>query len=56
MLNAVQFEKNNRILLRKVNFAFMFLNPRLDCSYGVLNFLSKFEPRSYKVVLIQRKT
>ena len=37
-LDAVEFEKNNRILLRKVNFAFMIPNPSLDCSYVVLNF------------------
>ena len=54
-LDAVEFEENNRILLRKLNFAFMIPNPRLDCSYVVLNFLAKFEPRcSYKIVVIKK--
>ena len=38
MLDAIEFEENNSILLRKVNFAFMIANPSLDCSYVVLNF------------------
>ena len=38
MLDTVEFEENNRILLRKVNFAFVIRNPSLDCSYVVLNF------------------
>ena len=43
---TVEFEDNKRILLRKVNFAFMIPNPSLDCSYVILG---KFEPRcSYK--------
>ena len=37
MHDTVEFEENNIILLRKVNFAFMIPNPSLDCSY-VLNF------------------
>ena len=48
-LDAVEFEENNRILLRKLNFAFMIPNPRLDCSYVVLNFW----PNLSLVVLIQ---
>ena len=33
----------------------MIPNPSLDCSYVVLNFLAKFEPRcSYKIVLIRK--
>ena len=36
---SIQFEDNNKILLRKVKFAFMIPNPsRLDCSDVVLNF------------------
>ena len=38
MLDTVEFEENNKVLLRKVNFAFMIPNPSLDCSYAVLNF------------------
>ena len=38
MLDRVEFEENNRILLRKVNFALMIPNPSLDCSYIFLNF------------------
>ena len=38
MLDTVEFEENNIILLRKVNFASMIPNPCLDCSYVVLNF------------------
>ena len=34
-LDTVEFEENNRILLRKVNFALMIPNPSLDCSYVV---------------------
>ena len=37
-LGTVEFEENNIISLRKVNFAFMIPNPSLDCSYVVLNF------------------
>ena len=37
-LDTVGVEENNRILLGKVNFAFMIPNPNLDCSYVVLNF------------------
>ena len=37
-LDTVEFEENNKILLRKVNFDFMIPNPSLDCSYVVLNF------------------
>ena len=36
--DTVEFEENNGILIRKVNFAFMITNPSLDCSYVVLNF------------------
>ena len=38
LVDTVEFKENNRILLRKVNFAFMIPNPSLDCSYVVLNF------------------
>ena len=48
-LDTVEFEENNRILLRKVNFAFMIPNPSLDCSYVVLNFW----PNLSLVVLIE---
>ena len=56
VFHTVEFEENNRILLRKVNFAFMIPNPNLDCYYVVLNFFfGKFEPRcSYKIVLIKK--
>ena len=55
-LDTVEFEENNRILLRKVNFAFMIPNPSLDCSYVVFKVLGKLEPRcSYKIVLIKKK-
>ena len=37
-IDTVEFEENNRNLLRIVNFAFMILNPVLDYSYVVLNF------------------
>ena len=37
MLDKVEFEENNRILLRKVNFSFAIPNLSLDCSYVVLN-------------------
>ena len=37
-IDTVEFEENNRNLLRIVNFAFMILNPILDYSYVVLNF------------------
>ena len=37
-LDTVEFEQNNIILLRKVNFAFTIPSPRLDCSHVVLNF------------------
>ena len=50
-----EFEENNKILLRKVNFAFMIQNPSLDCSYVIFNFwLNSCELRSYKIVLIKR--
>ena len=45
------FEENNRILLRKVNFALMIPNPSLDCSYVVL----KFRANLSLVVLIKKK-
>ena len=55
-LDTVEFEENNKILLRKVNLAFIIPNPSLDCSYVVINFLAKFEPRySYKIVLIKKR-
>ena len=38
MLDTIEFEGNNRILLRKVNFVFMIPNPSLEFSYIVLNF------------------
>ena len=41
MLDAVEFEENNRILLRKINFVFMIPSPSLACS-------------SYKIVLIKK--
>ena len=31
-LDTVEFEENNVILWRKVNFALMIPNPSLDCS------------------------
>ena len=37
-LDTVEFEENNVIILRKVNFALMIPNPSLDCSYVVLSF------------------
>ena len=43
------FEENNRILLRKLNFALMIPNPSLDCSYVVLNFRANYS----RVVLIK---
>ena len=49
MLDTVEFEENNRILLRKVNFAFMISNPILACSYVILNFW----PNLSLVVLIK---
>ena len=49
MPDTVEFEENNRILLRKANFAFMIPNPCLDCSYVVLNFW----PNLSLVVLIK---
>ena len=48
-LDTVEFEENNRILLRKVNFAFKIPNPSPDCSYVVL----KFWPNLSLVVLIK---
>ena len=49
MLDTVEFEENNRILLRKVNFVLMIPNPSLDCSYVVLHFW----PNLSLVVLIK---
>ena len=46
----LEYEENNRISLRKANFAFMIKNPSPDCSY-VLNFWSKLSV----VVLIKKK-
>ena len=56
-LDTVEFEENNRILLRKVNFVFMIPNPSLDCSYVVLNFWpNSVQPRcSYKIILIKKR-
>ena len=52
--SSFKIEFYNRTLLRKMNFAFLIPNPRLDCSYVVLNFLAKSGPRcSYKIVLIK---
>ena len=48
-LVTVEFKENNRILLRKVYFAFMIPNPSLDCFYAVLNFW----PNLSLVVLIK---
>ena len=54
MLDKVEFEENNRILLRKVNFSFAIPNLSLDCSYVVLNSWPNFEPRcSCEIVLIK---
>ena len=33
----------------------MIPNSGLDCSYVVLNFLARFEPRSIKIVLTKKK-
>ena len=43
------FEENNRILLRKVNFVLMIPNLSLDCSYVVFNFRANLS----RVVLIK---
>ena len=51
MLDTVKFEENNSILLRNLNFAFMISNRSLGCCYVVFNFLAKFEPRSYTLVV-----
>ena len=48
-VDTVEFEQNNIILLRKVNFALMIPNPNLDCSYVVLIFWSNLS----LVVLIE---
>ena len=37
-LDTVDFEENNKILLRKATFAFLIPSPSLDFSYVVLNF------------------
>ena len=49
-LDTVEFEENNKILLRRVNFALMILNPSLNCSCVVLNFW----PNLSLVVLIKK--
>ena len=50
MLNTIEFDENNRILLRQANFAFMIIpNSSLDCSYIVLCFW----PNLSLVVLIE---
>ena len=49
------FEENNIILLRKVNFALMIPNPSLDCSYVVLNFWANLSLDVLIKLFLQKK-
>ena len=49
-------KQNNRILLRKVNFAFMIPNPSLHCSYVVLNFWPNLSLVLTNIVLVKACT
>ena len=53
-LDTVEFEENNRILLRKINFAFVIPNPSLDCYYVVFNFFPNLSLVLIKLFLLKK--